>query len=149
MPLLQNIEDDFKTALKASDALKVSALRMVKAALKNRQIEKGSELSEEEIISVIASLAKQRKESIEQFLKGGRKDLADKEKKELAILQSYLPEQLSPEEIDRIIIEAIKESSPEGLKDMGKIMRIVMPQIKGAADGKFVNQRVRELLEKG
>jgi uncharacterized protein YqeY len=147
MSLLQKFDDDLKTALKTSDSLKVSVLRMAKAALKNRQIDKREELSEEEIISVILTLTKQRKESIEQFSKGGREDLAEKERQELSILQSYLPKQLTIEELDKVIIETIKESSAEGIKDMGKVMRLVMPRVKGAADGKIVNQRVKDLLE--
>lgn len=147
MSLLQKLDDDLKVALKASDSLKVSVLRMAKAALKNRQIDKRGELSEEDIVSVISTLSKQRRESIEQFSKGGREDLAEKERQELTILQSYLPKQLTTEELDTIIIEAIKESSAEGVKDMGKVMRLVMPRVKGAADGKLVNQRVRDLLE--
>jgi uncharacterized protein YqeY len=121
---------------------------MLKAAVKNKQVEKNRELSEEEIISVISTLSKQRRESIELFLKGGREDLADKEKQEISILQSYLPDQLTPEELDRLIIEAIQESSAEGVKDIGQVMRLLMPRVKGAADGKVVNQRVKELLEK-
>jgi uncharacterized protein YqeY len=146
--LLQKFDDDLKIAIKTSDRIKTSVLRMTKAALKNKQIDKRGDLSDDDILSVISSLLKQRKESIEQFTKGGREDLAEIEKQELLILQSYLPEQLSPEELDRIISEAIKESSAAGLKDMGKVMRLVMPRVKGVADGKFVNQRVNELLEK-
>ncbi|NWF75820.1 MAG: GatB/YqeY domain-containing protein [Nitrospirae bacterium] len=146
MSLLQKIEDDYKTALKTSDSLKVSVLRMLKASSKNRQIDKGKELSDEDIIDVISSLCKQRKESIEMFSNGGREDLAKKESQELAILQSYLPRQLSPEEIDKIILESIKETSAQGLKDLGRVMRIVMSRVKGLADGKIVNQRVKDLL---
>jgi uncharacterized protein YqeY len=148
MSLLQKLDDDLKRALKASDSLKVSVLRLTKAALKNRQIDKREELSDDEIISTISSLAKQRRESIELFSKGGREDLAGKERQELAILQSYLPKQLTPEELDAIITAAIKESSASGLKEIGKVMRLVMQRVKGAADGKIVSQRVKELLEK-
>ena len=148
MSLLQKFDDELKVAIKTSDKLKVSVLRMAKAALKNRQIEKRGELSEEEVLSVISMLSKQRRESIEQFSKGGRDDLADKERHELEILQSYMPSQLTPEELDRIIIETIKESSAQGIKDIGNVMRLFMPRVKGAADGKVVNQRVKELLEK-
>jgi hypothetical protein len=148
MSLLQKFDDDLKRALKASDSLKVSVLRLAKAALKNKQIDKGEELSDDEIISTISTLSKQRRESIELFSKGGREDLAEKERQELAILQSYLPKQLTPEELDAIIAEAIKESSASGLKEIGKVMRLVMQRVKGAADGKIVNQRVKELLEK-
>jgi hypothetical protein len=148
MSLLQKFDDELKVAIKTSDKLKVSVLRMAKAALKNRQIEKRGELSEDEILSVISMLSKQRRESIEQFSKGGRDDLADKERHELEILQSYMPSQLTPEELDRIIVETIKESSAQGIKDIGNVMRLLMPRVKGAADGKVVNQRVKELLEK-
>ncbi len=147
MPLLAKIDDDLKSAMKASNSLKVSVLRMAKAAIKNRQIDTGKELSDDDIISVLSTLAKQRRESIEQFSKGGRQDLAEKEERELTLLQSYLPEQISPEELDRIILESIAESSAAGAGDMGKVMRLVMPRTKGAADGKIVSQRVKELLE--
>jgi uncharacterized protein YqeY len=148
MSFLQKLDDDLKAALKASDSLRVSVLRLAKAALKNRQIDKMGELSGEDILAVITTLTKQRKESIELFSKGGREDLADKERQELTILRSYLPKQLTPEELDGIILEAIKESSATGMKDMGKVMRLVMPRVKGTADGKIVNQRVTDLLEK-
>jgi uncharacterized protein YqeY len=148
MSLQQRLDNDLKGAIKSSDKVRTSVLRMLKAAVKNKQVEKNRELSEEEIISVISTLSKQRRESIELFLKGGREDLADKEKQEILILQSYLPDQLTPEELDRLIIEAIQESSAEGVKDIGQVMRLLMPRVKGAADGKVVNQRVKELLEK-
>ena len=147
MSLLQKLDDDLKAAMKASESLKVSVLRMAKAALKYRQIEKGEALSDDDILLVLSGLSKQRRESIEEFSKGGREDLAEKERQELSILKSYLPQQLTPEEIDHIIIEAIKESSAGGIKDMGKVMRLVMPRMKGAADGKVVSQRVIALLE--
>ena len=148
MSLLQKLDDDLKVALKTSDTLKVSVLRIAKAALKNKQIDKRAELTEDDIISVVSTLSKQGRESIEQFSKGGREDLAEKERQELTILQSYLPKQLTTEELDIIVSEAIKESLSEGIKDVGKVMRLVMPRVKGAADGKIVNQRVKALLEK-
>ncbi len=148
MSLQQRLGDDLKAAMKSSDSLKTSVLRMVKAAIKNKQVEKRKDLSDEEIISVISTLTKQRRESIDLFSKGGREELAEKERQELAMLQLYLPGQLSPEDLDRIIMEAINESSAEGVKDIGKIMRLIMPRVQGAADGKVVNQRVKELLEK-
>jgi len=148
MSFLQRLDDDLKAALKASDSLKLSVLRMAKSALKYRQIDKGGVLSDEDIIAVLSALAKQRRESVALFSKGGREDLAEKERLELAILQTYLPEQMTPEELDDIISGAIKETSAEGVKDMGKVMRLAMSRVKGAADGKTVNQRVKELLEK-
>ena len=149
MSLLKRFDDDLKVALKASESTKVSVLRMVKAAAKNRQIEKGRELTDYEILSVLSTMAKQRRESIEQFTKGGRMDLAQNEERELTILQSYMPQQLSNDEIDRMIRDAISESSAKGSRDMGKVMRVLMPRIKGVADGKYVNERVKELLESG
>jgi uncharacterized protein YqeY len=114
--------------------------------MKNRQIEKGEELSDEDVLSVLSTMAKQRRESIEQFSLGGREELASQEKEELEIILSYMPVQMGADEIDRIIEEAISETSAQGLQDLGKVMRIVMSRTKGAADGKAVNQRVRELL---
>ncbi len=147
MSLLKRFDDDLKTALKASEAERVSVLRLIKSAVKNKQIDKGRELSEEEIISVLSTMIKQGRESIEQFTKANRMDLAQKEEREIAFLQAYMPQQLSHEEIDKIISEAIKEAAAGGPQEMGKVMRIVMPRLKGVADGKYVNERVRELLE--
>jgi len=147
MALLQKLDEDLKTALKTSDKLKLSVLRMAKAAVKNQQIDKGRELQDEEILAIFSTLAKQRRESIEQFSKGGREDLAQQEKQELLILQSYMPVQLSVEELNAMILQAIKESSAENEGDMGKVMKILAPRIKGVADGKWVNNRVKELLQ--
>jgi len=147
MSLIQRFDDDLKRALKAGESIKVSVLRMAKAAVKNKQIEKGGELTEDEIVSVLSSMVKQRRESVEQFTKAQRMDLAAKEEAEIMILQTYMPQQLSPEELDRIIHDAVQESSAKGVQDIGKVMRMLMPRIKGVADGKYVNQRVKELLE--
>ena len=149
MSLLRRFDDDLKQALKAAERSKVSVIRMVKAAVKNAQIEKGRELTDEEIISVLFAMAKQRRESIEQFTRGSRADLVRNEEQELGILQSYMPQQLGNDEIERMIHDAIRESSAAGAQDMGKVMRILMPRIRGLADGKYVNQRVKELLEPG
>jgi len=146
MSLMQMLDEDLKTALKQSDKLKLSVLRMAKAAVKNQQIDKGRELLDEEILAIFSTLAKQRRESIEQFSKGGRDDLVSQESQELLILQSYMPVQLSVEELNAMILQAIKESSAETEGDMGKVMKILAPRIKGVADGKWVNNRVRELL---
>ena len=146
MSLLKKLDEDLKTALKQSDKLKLSVLRMAKAAVKNQQIDKGRELHDEEILAIFSTLAKQRRESIEQFSKGGRDDLVQQENQELLILQSYMPAQLSAEEIDEMILQAIKESSAKSEGDMGKVMKMLAPRIRGVADGKWVNNRVRELL---
>jgi uncharacterized protein len=149
MSLVHRIDDDLKSAMKASKGIKVSVLRMAKAALKNKQIEKRRDLTEDEIISVLSSMVKQRRESVEQFTKGRRMDLVKREEEEIAFLQSYLPKQLNPDELDRIILEAIRETSAKTIQDIGKVMRILMPKVKGAAEGAFVNQRVKELIETG
>jgi len=146
MSLLKRLDEDLKAAMKRSDAISVSSLRMAKAAIKNVQIDKGRELSDEEILSLLLSMAKQRRESIEQFLRGGREELAEKERQELAVLQSYMPAQLSPDEIEQLIVQAIQESSARSEADMGRVMKLLMPKIKGVADGKWVNNRVKELL---
>jgi uncharacterized protein YqeY len=146
MSLLKRIDEDLKGAMKRSDPVSLSALRMAKAAIKNLQIEKGRELSDEEIIGVLSTMAKQRRESIEQFSRGGREDLAEKERRELSVLQSYMPVQLSPDEIEKLIVRAIEESAARSEADMGRVMKHLMPKIKGVADGKWVNSRVKELL---
>jgi len=147
MSILERLSEDFKKALKGRDQDTVSVIRMIKAAIKNKEIEKRSALSDDEINAILASLTKQRREAIEQFAKGGRQDLADKENKELLILQSYLPQQLTEEELKKIIENAIKEAAAVSEKDMGRIMKILMPRIKGRADGKLVNELVKKALE--
>ena len=146
MSLLKRLDEGLKGAMKRSDPISLSALRMAKAAIKNLQIEKGRELSDEEIVGVLSTMAKQRRESIEQFSMGGREDLAERERRELAVLQSYMPEQLAADQIEQLIVQAIAESSARSEADMGRVMKLLMPKIKGVADGKWVNSRVKELL---
>jgi uncharacterized protein YqeY len=146
LAFLEDLNAVLKEALKSRDDLKVSVIRMVKASLKNKEIEKMSSLTDDEILQILSTLAKQRRESIEQFSAAGRIDLADKETRELAIIQSYLPKQLSPEELDNLIRAAIGESGASSLNDLGKVMKVLMPKVQGVADGKLVNQRVKELL---
>lgn len=149
MPLIEKIEEDFKNALKSGDKNRVSVLRLLKSALKNKEIELMKPLSDEDCLAVISSQIKQRRDSIEQYTKAQRPDLAEKERQELDILLSYMPRQLTPEEIDEVIKSVIKELGAKGPQEIGRVMKAVMPRLKGAADGKLVNQRVRELLEKG
>ena len=146
MAFLDDLNTALKEALKSRNDLKVSVIRMIKASLKNREIEKMSSLTDEEILSVLSTLAKQRRESIEQYTAAGRIDLSDKESKELEIILSYLPKQLSANELDDIIRSAISESGASSVNDLGKVMKVLMPKVKGVADGKVVNQRVKELL---
>jgi uncharacterized protein YqeY len=147
MPLLKRFDDDLKGALKSSESLKVSVLRMVKAAVKNKAIDKGRELTDDEIIPILSTLIKQRRESIEHYAKAGRDELAQKEEQEIVIIQAYMPKQLSHAEIDSLIRNAISESSAKNSQDLGKVMRLLMPKVKGFADGAYINQRVKELLE--
>lgn len=146
MSLIRKIDEDLKASMKARDELRVSVIRMLKAGAKNREIDKGEALTDDDIISVVSSMIKQRRDSAEQYSESGRADLAEKEEAEIGILQGYLPEQLSGEDIVNIIKEAISEASASSPGDMGKVMKLVMPKVKGRADGKFVNQKVRELL---
>ena len=147
--LAARIERATLEAMKARDAARTSALRLVKAAFKNRQIEKRAPLEDSDALQVLGTLAKQRRESIEQFRAGGREDLAAKEEAELRILQEFLPDQMSQEELRRAVETAIGEAGAQGPKDMGKVMAVLMPRVKGQADGKAVNALVRELLTAG
>jgi len=147
MSIIERLSEDLKKALKAGNKDTISVIRMVKAAIKNREIEKRGALTDDEVNTILVSLTKQRKESIEQFTKGDRQDLVDKENKELLIIQSYLPPQLTEDELKKIIEGAIKEAGAGSEKDMGKVMKIIMPQVKGRADGKLVNELVRKALE--
>ena len=146
MTIREKIDSDLKEALKSGERLSVSALRLLKSALKNKEIEKGKALTDDDILSVLSSQAKQIRESIAEYEKAGREDLASKEKAELAVLQRYLPEQLTEGELQRLIKETIKETGASSPKDIGRVMKALMPRIKGRADGKAVNQMVRELL---
>jgi uncharacterized protein len=146
LAFLDDLNAALKEALKSRDDIRLSVLRMIKASLKNKEIEKMGSLTDDEILSVLSTLAKQRRESIEQFAAAGRTELATRETKELEIVQSYLPKQLSSEELDNVIRAAISESGASSLNDLGKVMKVLMPKVKGVADGKIINQRVKELL---
>jgi len=147
MELKDRIDSECKTALKSGEKIKVSTLRMILAEVKNAEIAKRGDLSEEELLAVVAREARKRKEAIEEFGKGGREDLVAKESDELAIIQVYLPEQMSDGEVRSIVEETIKEVGATSSGDLGKVMGKLMPKIKGKADGKKVNQMVREMLQ--
>ena len=146
MQLAEKLTNDYKEALKSGDKNKVSILRIIKAAIKNKEIEKGSPLSDEEISAILRSFVKRANESIEQFAKAGRADLAEKEKQELAVIQTYLPQQLGEDEIRSLIKQAVSEVGAAGPTDMGKVMKAVMAKTRGQADGKLVNNLVKEIL---
>jgi uncharacterized protein YqeY len=146
-----SISDDVKTAIadamRKQDAPRLSALRMLKAALMNKEVEKSRALKDEEEQQVVSALVKQRKDSIEQFTKGGRPDLAAKESAEIVVLEAYLPPAIDPAELDRLVSEAIAESGVTSVKDMGKAMKAAMARLAGRnADGKAVNEHVRRQL---
>ena len=146
MGLKDLLSEDLKTSLKARDELKVSSLRFLLAAIKNKQIDLRHELSDSEIQQVIQTQVKQRLDSIEQFEKGNRKDLVEKETRELEILKSYLPPPFSQDELDGLIDQAIAESKATSKDQLGLVMKILMPKVRGRVDGRIVNQRVREKL---
>ena len=146
MGLREQIDGDIKDAMKAGAKDKVSALRMLSAALKNRQIEKRAPLTDGEVQDTVRSLIKQRKDSIEQFTKGGRQDLVDKETAEVAFLEVYLPQQLAKDEVEKIVREIIAQTGAQGAKDMGKVMKALVPLIAGRADNKLVSELVKSSL---
>ncbi|MEO2069035.1 MAG: GatB/YqeY domain-containing protein [Desulfurobacteriaceae bacterium] len=146
MGLKERLLADMKEALKSKDKVKLSTIRMINSLIKNAEIEKRGELTDEEIVKLLQKYAKQRREAIEMYEKGGRQDLVEKEKAELAVVESYLPKQMSEEEVKKLVEEAIKEVGATSPKDLGKVMQFVMPKVKGRADGSVVNKIARELL---
>ena len=147
MSVFEKIEIDLKESLKSGDKNRVSILRMVKSDVKNREIEKGDSLTDEDIQAILRSFSKKARESIDQFTKAGRNELAEKEKAELAVIQEYLPKQLSEEDIRKTVRDVIDETGAAGVKDMGRVMKAVMAKLKGQADGRLVNNLVKEALE--
>ena len=146
MSLFKKIQDDMYTAMKAGEKDTTNTLRTTLAKLKDKQIDKRDELSEEEIVKIIQTLVKQRKESIVLFTKGGRDELADIEKNEINLLTNYLPQMISDEDIKNIVENVINEVSATSLSDMGKIMPEVMKRGEGLIDGKTAQKLVQELL---
>jgi uncharacterized protein YqeY len=147
MSLAETVNTDIATAMKAREQVRLGALRMLKAAIMNKGVEKGRDLEDAEVLQVVASLVKQRRDSIEQFGKAGRTDLVDKESAEIAVLEHYLPPSASADEIAAAVTQAIAETGATSAKDMGKVMKAVMPKLAGkSADGKTVNEAVRRAL---
>ena len=147
MALIDKISQDMTAAMRARDQARLMPLRMAKAALINREVEKGRALDEAEAQAVMASLIKQRRDSVEQFRNAGREDLASKESAEITTLEAYLPPPIDPAEIERAVDDAIRESGATSGKDLGRVMKAVMPKLAGrAADGKVINEVVRRKL---
>lgn len=150
MSIKDKLLEDMKQAMKDKEAgkLRLSVIRMVRAGIKNVEIDKRKELSEEEVLDVLAKEVKMRRDSIEEFNKGNRPDLVKTIEQEIDILMQYLPEQLSEQEIRVLVAEAVQQTQAACAKDMGKVMAVLMPKVKGRADGKLVNNVVREFLNK-
>ena len=147
MSLKQQIISDLTTSMKAQDAPRTSTLRMVKAAVMNREIEKGGEMDDEEMMKLLRSLVKQRRDSVEQYEKGGRPELADKEKTEIDIIEGYLPQAASREEIEAAVAAAIAETGAGSIKEMGKVMKAAQAALAGKhADGRTVSEIVKAKL---
>jgi len=147
MSLREQIVKDLTAAMKAQDANRTSTLRMVKAAMMNRQIEKGSELDDDEMQKLLRSLVKQRRDSIEQYEKAGRQELVDKEKAEIDVIETYLPQAASKEEIEQVVAAAIAETGATSMKDMGKVMKATQAALAGKnADGRLVSEAVKAKL---
>ena len=145
--LLKKLQNEMKNALKSKDTLRLSVIRMLISEIKKEQIDKKKELSDEEILNIIQRYAKQRREAIEQYKKANRQDLVEKEEKELNIVLEFLPKQLTEEEINKIVEEVIKEVGASSIKDMGKVMKVVMEKVKGRADGSIVSKIVKAKLD--
>ena len=147
MSLLHDVTAAIGDAMRKQDAARLAPLRMLKAAFMNKSIEKGHDLDEAEERQVVSSLVKQRRDSIEQFTKGGRQDLADKEAAEITVLETYLPPAVDPAALDKAVADAIRETGATSAKDMGRVMKAAMAKLAGqTVDGKAVNELVRRML---
>lgn len=148
MSLTETLDLDYKTALKAKDEIKIAALRMLKTAIKNKEVDLRHKLQDDEIVTVILSQAKQRRDSIAQFQAGGREDLVKREEAELAILETYLPAQLDPQSLDLAVDKIIAELGASSPKDLGRIMKTLMSRFAGQIDGKIAGELVKRKLSR-
>ena len=146
MSLAEQLQSDLNDAMRAGDTNRRDTIRLALSAARNARIAAGKELEDSDMLAVLTKEAKQRQESIEEFRKAGRQDLVDKESAELAVLEGYLPEQLSREDIVEVAQRMVGETGASGMKDIGKVMPVLMKELRGRADGKVVNEVVRELL---
>lgn len=147
MSLKEKLMEDFKTSMKNKDTLRKNTITMVRASIKQREVDERIELTDEDIIDIIAKQVKEKRDVIEDFAKGGREDLVQQTNKEMEILLEYLPEQLSEDEIEKIVKDVIDEVNAKSMKDIGIIMKNVMPKVKGKADGGMVSKIAKRLLE--
>lgn len=148
MSLRNQIPEDIKDALRNKRSLDLTVLRMLQSAIRNKEIDNKGELNDEQVIEVVSSEIKKRRDSVDEFLKVDRKDAAENEQNEINVLMKYMPEQLSEGDITKVVIDSINKAEAKSMKDLGAVMKIVMPALKGKADGKLINKIVREELEK-
>jgi len=146
MNLTERLSDDMKQAMKSQDKFRLSVIRMVRSAMKNQEIDLRRPLEDSEVLEIIGREIKQRKDSLQEFTKAGREDLAENVAAEIDIISAYLPEQLTEEEVKEIVQQTIQETGASSKADMGKVMAALMPKVKGRADGKLVNQLVQQFL---
>jgi len=146
MGLEERLVEEMKSAMKSNEKVRLSTIRMIRSSIKNKEIELRKPLDDEAIQKVIQGMVRKGEESLEQFKLGGRMDLVEKESKEIEILKSYLPQSLTQEEMIKIVDQTIQEAQATSLKDLGKVMKSVKPKLQGKADGKLINQLVKERL---
>jgi len=146
MSLKERLAEDMKEAMRARDEVRLSTIRLARAAIKNAEIEKGRELSDDEVVAVLASEAKRRREAIEGAERGGRTEFAARERQELEVLEQYLPEQIGEAELEQIVRGIIREVAATGPRDKGKVMSVLMPKVRGRADGRLVSEVVDRQL---
>ncbi|WP_419726571.1 GatB/YqeY domain-containing protein [Terrisporobacter petrolearius] len=147
MSLKQKLQEDLKSSMKNKDAIKKSVITLIRASIKQYEVDNRVELGDDEIVDLIAKQLKQTRDSREEFLKAGREDLVSKAEAEIEVLKEYLPQQLSEEELNEIVISTISEVGATSMKDMKKIMTSIMPKVKGRADGKLINELVKKNLQ--
>ena len=148
MGLKDQIPEDLKNALRNKNTLELSVLRLLQSALKDKEIDNKKEpLSDEDVIGVVGSEIKKRRDAVKEFEKVNRADAADQEKAEIEILMKYMPQQMNEDEIRAVVTSAIEETNAESMKDIGNVMKVLMPRVKGKADGSVVNKIVREMLD--
>ncbi|HCO18193.1 GatB/YqeY domain-containing protein [Gudongella oleilytica] len=146
MSLKDKLMEEFKSSMRNKDTIRKNTVTMVRAAIKQREVDERIELGDEEVLEIISKQLKEKKMAIEEFRKGNRQDLVDLTEAEMSILLEYLPKQLSEEEVEQIVRETIDEIGATSLKEIGTIMKTVMPKVKGRADGNMINQAVRKIL---
>lgn len=143
----EKLAEEMKSALKQRDKTRLSTIRLIRDAVKKKEIEQGREvLDDDGVVRVISAMVRKSEEALEQFEKGGRQDLVEEENREIAILKSFLPQPLSKDEIEALIDEAVQEAGAVNVRDIGKVMKVLMPKVSGRADGRTINQMVRERL---